>query len=125
MRQGETDGIAGQSCTGGRRCEEGMRSEAEKETVRAQAKRDLSQLVPANLAAWCARLDIQVPVWDRDKAYAVVFDTGGSELNFEFTINGVPFAATQRSDGGFEVRYRGGWGDLVGYLHNRPKHTQH
>jgi hypothetical protein len=84
-----------------------------------------SQLVPANLAAWCARLDIQVPVWDRDKAYAVVFDTGGSELNFEFTINGVPFAATQRSDGGFEVRYRGGWGDLVGYLHNRPKHTQH
>ncbi|MGH8835432.1 MAG: hypothetical protein ACRDWG_10630 [Actinomycetes bacterium] len=79
------------------------RSEAEKETLRAQAKRDLSRLVPANLAAWCARLDIQVPVWDRDNAYAVVFDTGGSELNFEFTVEGVPFTATQRSDGGFEV----------------------
>jgi hypothetical protein len=121
----ETDGTGGQSCTSSWRSEEEMRSEAEKETLRAQAKHDLSQLVPASLAAWCARLDIQVPVWDRDKAYAVVFDTGGSELNFEFTINGVPFTATQRSDGGFEVHYRGGWGEhLVGYLHNR-QHTQH
>ena len=76
----ETDGIAGPRCAGGRRSEEEMRSEAEKETLRAQAKRDLSQLVAANLAAWCARLDIQMPVWDRDKAYAVVRDTGDSEL---------------------------------------------
>ena len=107
----ETDGIAGPRCAGGRRSEEEMRSEAEKETLRAQAKRDLSQLVAANLAAWCARLDIQMPVWDRDKAYAVVRDTGDSELNLEFRIEGVPFTATQRSDGGFEVHYRGGWGE--------------